>query len=879
MAFLFALTTNAGAGAGRITVDTTLDNYDENDGLCSLREAVEAANTETAVDTCTAGQGGVNIILFDPVTDGTPIILSDSLYITTDMYFTGNGEGVTILDGGNSNRIFYVNNSSETGFLNLSDLTLQNAMFDTENGGAIYGSHLAYFTATDVTIKNSLADYGGAIYLHDTSTSISNSTISNNSAEYGAGIFILNGSLNITNTTFRDNDATGAAFSYGAGGGLYSSYTDVTITDSTFSLNTAEHTGGGAFIFGTSNVDISDSTFSNNSANFIGGLNLEESSGSLNYVDFTGNTAAYSGGALGIKQSSNISVSYSTFDNNTTTDGNAGAIYVNNLSNLSLTNSTVSNNSANVFAGGLYAEEANVSVSYSTFNGNSAAEGGAMAESPMGGEIDLFNVTVSGNTASMKAGGFYISDASTDITFSTFTENTAYYANDLYLGAPPTVEANLFASGDSCATPGHEAALNRLGRELVSRIYSNGHNVEIENTCSLNSATDHYDQSDFTLEPLADNGGDTLTHALPYGSVAIDIFTEGTCYAEDDQRGVARPQGEYCDAGSYEDEGIEPPTAADDSATTVINTPVTIDVLANDSDPDGAIDASTLSIVDAPLVGTSSINNDGKVKITYTPAANQEGTVSFTYNVKDNDGATSNIATVTVSVTGPQNTNTGGGGGSNNSSTTTTTTTTGGGGSEVVLSAEEETVVDPCVFPDLDENHKNYTALMDLCARGIFTGNDDGTMAPDDEINRAEFLTVLVRSVTDADPLEDDFSSCFPDVISGEWYVAPVCYAYDQTWVEGYLGGDHVGYFLPDNSVNNVESVKMLLETHEVDLVEPTVAPFLDTPLDEWFTIYINTFKDLGLLDDLTDEFDPAKLMTRGEVAQYMYDMLTALEL
>jgi large repetitive protein len=86
------------------------------------------------------------------------------------------------------------------------------------------------------------------------------------------------------------------------------------------------------------------------------------------------------------------------------------------------------------------------------------------------------------------------------------------------------------------------------------------------------------------------------------------------------------------------------PTAADDIATTNEDTPVTISVLANDTDPDG--DTLTVTTASAPN-GTVVINPNGT--ITYTPAANFNGTDTITYTISDGNGGTS-TATVTVTV-------------------------------------------------------------------------------------------------------------------------------------------------------------------------------------------------------------------------------------
>jgi Ca2+-binding RTX toxin-like protein len=92
-----------------------------------------------------------------------------------------------------------------------------------------------------------------------------------------------------------------------------------------------------------------------------------------------------------------------------------------------------------------------------------------------------------------------------------------------------------------------------------------------------------------------------------------------------------------------------PPDAEDDLAATVINLSKVIDVLGNDTDPDGTLDATTVTIVDGPAHGTVTVNPTTGA-IIYTPAANYVGADSFTYTVKDADGVTSNEATVNLDV-------------------------------------------------------------------------------------------------------------------------------------------------------------------------------------------------------------------------------------
>lgn len=92
------------------------------------------------------------------------------------------------------------------------------------------------------------------------------------------------------------------------------------------------------------------------------------------------------------------------------------------------------------------------------------------------------------------------------------------------------------------------------------------------------------------------------------------------------------------------------PVAVSDSATTVPDTAVQIDVLANDSDPDGdpisLLDAGPATSGSVVIVGTA----DGPV-VEYTPAPGFVGTDDFEYTIGDDQGNTA-TGEVTVTVSG-----------------------------------------------------------------------------------------------------------------------------------------------------------------------------------------------------------------------------------
>jgi ELWxxDGT repeat protein len=106
------------------------------------------------------------------------------------------------------------------------------------------------------------------------------------------------------------------------------------------------------------------------------------------------------------------------------------------------------------------------------------------------------------------------------------------------------------------------------------------------------------------------------------------------------------------------------PIAGNDSASSKNDAPVTIDVLANDSESGGTVDPTSVQIVSKPAHGSVSVTASGSV--VYTPVAGYSGSDSFTYSDADVQGALSNTATVTVSVTAAESSSSppsGGGGG------------------------------------------------------------------------------------------------------------------------------------------------------------------------------------------------------------------------
>ncbi len=131
-----------------------------------------------------------------------------------------------------------------------------------------------------------------------------------------------------------------------------------------------------------------------------------------------------------------------------------------------------------------------------------------------------------------------------------------------------------------------------------------------------------------------------------YNLVLLPDSTDGVQY--DSREGTSPPQLVVTSGGPTN----APPVAGDDSATTPAGTPVTINVAANDTDPNGNLNpasaTTTCTGCTTPTNGTLTNNANGT--FTYTPTTGFTGTDSFTYQICDTLNAC-DTATVTINVT------------------------------------------------------------------------------------------------------------------------------------------------------------------------------------------------------------------------------------
>jgi CSLREA domain-containing protein len=240
-----------------VTVTTYADELNI-DGDCSLREAVRAANTNTAVDGCAAGTPGVDTIDLPGGTYTLTIVGADDTAVLGDLDITGNlmivGAGNAIIKGGTgwTDRILHFNPSGIGSItVHVSNVTVKDGLISGgAGGGGVYNNAGSILTLTSVTIMSNTVTggaAGGGIFNSGTLT-LTQSTISANSAlggGFGAGIY-NGGMLTAINSTLSSNIA------YGDGGGIYNDAT-TNLRNVTVAFNTADYDNnggdGGGLIF------------------------------------------------------------------------------------------------------------------------------------------------------------------------------------------------------------------------------------------------------------------------------------------------------------------------------------------------------------------------------------------------------------------------------------------------------------------------------------------------------------------------------------------------------------------------------------------------------------------------------------------------------
>ena len=171
--------------------------------------------------------------------------------------------------------------------------------------------------------------------------------------------------------------------------------------------------------------------------------------------------------------------------------------------------------------------------------------------------------------------------------------------------------------------------------------------------------------------------------------------------------------------------------------------------------------------------------------------------------------------------------------------------------------------VSAATFSDVTAGTDVYKAVNVLNKLGVINGYDDGTFKPDNNVTRAEFTAMLLRTrgmgTLGSTSLDNP---PFPDVVTPDvsWAIGNIRTAHSMGIINGYDDGT----FKPSNNVSYEEAIKMIVCALGYGEMGSEGAA--------WYSKYLNTAITLGFTEGVNGSIGvPA---TRAMIAQMLYNCL-----
>src|SRR5690349_14292416 len=470
---LFGLVTTSAAGS-TITVNSTADVTNNADGLCTLREAITAANTNTAsgavAGECVAGSSDGSDTIDLTSLSGSISLATALPDISSDATLTGPGISTLTIQRTTSTFSIFTVSSSAT--VTISGFAIKG---DSPNGFGVVNSGNGTLTLANCTVK----DFGGGVGNSSSRTlTVSNCVVSGNLN--GSGITNSQGTLNVIDTEVSDNDSHG-----GFGPGIDNLFGTLNVTNSTISGNSGHNA-----VFNGGTATITNTTISNN-----------QERGLINNGNLTMNGGLVTGNQNGGLVLGGFSVVNGvTVANNFNTGGGfpgGGGIFVTGSSaahNTLIINCVVENNTTTLNGGGIRNGGSKATIINTTISGNTANGGGGLDTVDAGlASFLAVNLTVTNNRAGV-GGGLLVESG------------VAKFKNSIIAG---NFNANGTSPFDISGAIDASSSNNLIGVGGSGGLTNGVNNNQVG-------------VADARLGPLANNGGPTKTHALLSDSPALD---------------------------------------------------------------------------------------------------------------------------------------------------------------------------------------------------------------------------------------------------------------------------------------------------------------------------------------------------------------------
>ncbi len=160
-------------------------------------------------------------------------------------------------------------------------------------------------------------------------------------------------------------------------------------------------------------------------------------------------------------------------------------------------------------------------------------------------------------------------------------------------------------------------------------------------------------------------------------------------------------------------------------------------------------------------------------------------------------------------------------------------------------------------FKDVLDAHPFSSTINNLKEKGMVKGYPDGTFAPDSSISRAEFITLVMASVTK----NPQGKNCFKDV-KNEWYARFICSAKTKKLIKGYANGT----FKPNNNINFAEASAIIAQAHRLKAG-------IAAEGEVWYKPFVAKLEAKSAIPVSIDS--PEQKLSRGETAEILWRLKT----
>lgn len=186
----------------------------------------------------------------------------------------------------------------------------------------------------------------------------------------------------------------------------------------------------------------------------------------------------------------------------------------------------------------------------------------------------------------------------------------------------------------------------------------------------------------------------------------------------------------------------------------------------------------------------------------------------------------------------------------------------------LIVSADEAEKTDAAGFTDVTGAEDYYNAVNTLNVMGIINGYPDGSFGPLQNVTRAEFTAMLMRTLNlgtmgaaTAEALP--FSDVADNDSSINWAIPNINTAYGMGIINGYEDGT----FRPNANVAYEEAIKMIVCTLGY-------GKDVDVSVTPWYSNYLTIANQIGLTKGASKLGAAETPATRACIAQLLYDGL-----